>query len=184
MADSDGRLAAGVRMIRSVAVTDAYGLDVFQLDSDAEHTYDWLLHTRADGPAACDLDWTSTALAGHPTYDCLSDPAAAPMPAEGVSLTWSQEGRAFRADVSAGRAGEVIRANWPVVGDGTGPAREMFMVRVRAARATFAALYQPVRPGRLWRVQSCERRFSGEFDEVRVLLTDGSDTHEHVFKAV
>ncbi|NLF29576.1 MAG: hypothetical protein GX591_01670 [Planctomycetes bacterium] len=184
MADAHGWLAPGVRMVRGVAVTGAYCLDVFQLDSDAEHTFDWLVHPRADGPAGCDLDWTPIALAGRPVYDCLADPASAPMAAEGVSLTWSQDGRAFRADVSAARAGEVIRASWPVVGDGSGAAREMFMVRVRAARVEFAALYQPVRPGRQWRVQSCRRCFSGEFDEVRVLLTDGTDTHEHVFKAV
>ncbi|MFW6154460.1 MAG: alginate lyase family protein [Planctomycetota bacterium] len=184
MADPDGCLAPGVRMIRSAAVTDAYCLDVFQLASDTEHTYDWLVHPRADGPAGCDLDWTPIALAGRPAFECLSDPVAAPMPAEGASLTWSQDGRAFRADVSAGRAGEAIRAGWPVVGDGTGGTREMFMVRVRAARAEIAALYQPLRPGRRWRLQSCRRHFSGEFNEVRVDLTDGTATHEHVFKAL
>jgi len=184
MADPDGRLAPGVRMIRAVAVTDAYCLDVFQLAADAEHTYDWLVHPRADGPAECDLPWTPIALAGRPAYDCLSDPAAAPMGAEGVSLTWSQDGRTFRTDVSAGRPGEVIRATWPTVGDGTGDRREMFMVRVRGARVEFAALYQPVRPGRTWHIKSCRRHFSGEFDEVRVDVTDGTDTHEHVFKAL
>lgn len=48
IADTHGVVAQGVTMTRTVAVTEDFVLDIFQLASDAEHTYDYLFHTPAD----------------------------------------------------------------------------------------------------------------------------------------
>ena len=42
---------AGVKMMRTVAATDDFVLDVFQVASDEEHTYDYLFHTYDDDGA-------------------------------------------------------------------------------------------------------------------------------------
>jgi len=184
MADPHGWLYPGVRMVRTIAVTDGYCLDLFQVASDTERTYDWLTHPRADSAATCEVDWADRTLPDRACYALLSKAAAAEVGAEGVGLQWSQEGEAFRADVSAGVAGELIRAEWPTVADGSGPTREMFLYRVRAERADFVAVYQVPRGDRLWRVDSIRRVFNGESHEVRVTVTDGQGTREHILKSV
>ena len=45
IADLKGLVYPGVRLQRTVIVTDGYVLDVFQAASDEEHTYDWLFHS-------------------------------------------------------------------------------------------------------------------------------------------
>lgn len=49
VADTQGAVYPGVRMSRTVAVTPDYVLDVFQVASDEEHTYDYLFHSYDDG---------------------------------------------------------------------------------------------------------------------------------------
>lgn len=49
IADTQGMVYPGVRMMRTVAVTSDYILDVFQVASDEEHTYDYLFHSYDDG---------------------------------------------------------------------------------------------------------------------------------------
>jgi hypothetical protein len=41
---SDSPITEGVEMERALALTREYLLDVFRLDSAAEHTYDWIVH--------------------------------------------------------------------------------------------------------------------------------------------
>lgn len=48
VADTRGLVYPGVKMMRTVAVTSDYVLDIFQVHSDEEHTYDYLLHTYDD----------------------------------------------------------------------------------------------------------------------------------------
>ncbi len=184
MVDADGRLYPGVGMSRSVAVTDDYCLDVYEVDSQSEHTYDWLVHPRADALAGGPGEMTPITLPDQRGYCVLTDVAAADVDADGVSLQWRQDDRDFRLDVSAGVSGQLIRAAWPVVSDGSEGARAMFMYRLRAAQAAFVALYQVAGDGRLWRVESSGRVFNGDHDEFRVTVTDGQQTREHIFKSV
>jgi len=181
MADADGRAVPGVRMTRCVAVTPGYCLDVFQAVSDEEHTYDWQVHPRADGPATCPLDLSPTGLPDREPYAVLRNAVAGEFGSEGVCLGWSQTGETFRLAVSAGLPGRLIRAEWPVRSDGSAGGREMFIFRVRAARADFVALYQLEGHGTPWRVACAERVFNGEDDEVRVGVTNGTETRRHVF---
>ncbi|MCX6376950.1 MAG: heparinase II/III family protein, partial [Armatimonadetes bacterium] len=48
IADLKGLVYPGVKMQRTVIVTDGYVLDVFQAVSETEHTYDWLFHALDD----------------------------------------------------------------------------------------------------------------------------------------
>jgi len=48
IADLQGLVYPGVKLQRTIAVTDDYVLDVFQAASGSEHTYDWLFHAKDD----------------------------------------------------------------------------------------------------------------------------------------
>lgn len=48
VADEQGLIYPGIKMMRTVAATDDYVLDIFQVASDEEHTYDYLFHTYDD----------------------------------------------------------------------------------------------------------------------------------------
>lgn len=48
IADTRGRVCEGVRMMRTIAVTPDYVLDVFQVSSDTQRTYDYLFHSVSD----------------------------------------------------------------------------------------------------------------------------------------
>jgi hypothetical protein len=51
VADLQGQVYPGVRMMRTVAVTRDFLLDIFQVNSDAAHTYDYLFHSYSDDGA-------------------------------------------------------------------------------------------------------------------------------------
>jgi hypothetical protein len=189
MADHEGAIAPGVRMMRTVAVTPAYCLDVFQVASDSDHRYDWLAHPRAAGPVACPAQWTDAALPDRTPYSILRNAVSAPADAGRVELEWAQDGRGFLLALwvldASGQPlpAELTRAEWPVIGDWSGGGRELFMCRVRGARADFVALYQLRGEGRTWRIAAARRVFNGEADEVHVALTDGQETRLHLLRA-
>ena len=189
LADAGGRLYPGVAMMRTLAVvaggTDAYCLDVFQVRSEAQHVYDWLVHPRADEPAT-----TSPAivepfeLPRREPYSVLSDVRAAAETGPGVSLAWAQGDASFRADVTVSGGARLIRAARPVRSDGEGGTRELFMVRTRGAAATFVALYQLEGKGKPWQVLGQEPCFNGEFHELRIVVGRGDERVEHTLKAL
>ena len=181
MADDGGRLSPGVWRQRSVAVTPDYCLDVYQVASEADHTYDWLVHPRADGRATCDLAFGDTSLPDRAPYAVLREAQIASTPKEGIALTWNQETDRFRIDVSAGMEGRLFRALWPVAGDWSEGGREVFMYRVQADRADFVSLGQVITDDAPWRIASAERVFNGAHDEIRVSVARGNEVREHVF---
>ncbi|GAG32326.1 unnamed protein product, partial [marine sediment metagenome] len=133
MADRQGRVYDGVLMMRSIAVTPDYCLDLYQVRSDVERTYDWLVHPRSDGPARCDLDFSQAPPSGEGelSWAALRNVASAAVDAGGVTLSWTQDGVVFRLDVATGLAATVLRAEWPVASDWSEGGREMFAYRVR-----------------------------------------------------
>ncbi|MBN2581555.1 MAG: alginate lyase family protein [Planctomycetes bacterium] len=187
MTDLEGRLYSGVRMARGVAVTPEYCLDLFQAASDAEHTYDWLVHPRSDGPAECGLAFAEAAyptepgMAGHAV---LRDVGAAMVDDGRLSLAWKQGDLTFRADVSAGCGGTVTRGRWPVTGDWSDGGREMFVLGVRSQRADFIALYQLDGAALSWCVEDVVRFNDGLNDLVRIVVTDGAERREHLLTLV
>ena len=182
MADSEGRLAAGATMMRSVAVTKDYCLDVFQVASDRQRTYDWAVHPRADGPAECELPFAPLSLPDRPCYSVLREAHSAPVGSEGPRLAWRQGEQRFEVHVTAGMPGMLLRALWPVASDWSAGGREMFLYRVQAARADFVALYQAGAGG--WRIASARRFFNGQRDEIVVEVSRGEETCRHVLAAM
>ncbi|NIA20674.1 MAG: hypothetical protein GWP05_01620 [Anaerolineaceae bacterium] len=187
MADRPGRIYDGVGMMRSVAVTPDYCLDLHQVCSSAEHTCDWLVHPRGDGPVRCDLDFSETALPsteGQPGWAVLRNASSAAVDAGGATLSWTQDGLAFRLDVSSGREATLLRAEWPVAGDWSEGGREMFAYRVRCRKADFVALYQVTGGEGLWQVAGCRRVDNGLTDEMHVTVSNGRETREHIFEGL
>ena len=183
MRDDAGKLYPGVRMHRHVSVTADYGLDVYQVASEDIHTYDYLIHPRSNGPAACDLTFEPAALPEREPYAVLSEPASAPISADGTTLSWSQETATFRFCVTAGAPGSLIRAHWPVASDGSEGVREMFMFRVRGARADFVALGQ-LTSDIPYRIASVQRQYNGAHDEIHIVLTHGETTCLHIVPGI
>ena len=186
LADRAGRLYDGVAMMRTLAVTAGYCLDVYQVHSEKAHVYDWLVHPRADGPATSS---PATSIAGfelpaREPYSVLSDVSAAAELAPALSLSWAQQDASFRADVTVSEPARLIRAARPMRSDGQGGTRELFMVRTEAASATFVALYQLAGAGAAWRVLGCEPYDHGEFDELRITLARGDERFEHTLRGV
>lgn len=184
MSDLEGRIAAGVRMIRSLAATPEFCLDVFQAASEDEHTYDWLVHPRSDGPADFPATMTPTGLPERPPYSRLRQPTSSPLPRGEVTLRWAQGGETFRVDVITGRPGTLLRAEWPVKSDWSAGGREMFMVRSRAKTVDVAALYQVQGDQPAWRIEKVERRFNGLEHEMHVTVANGLETRAYMFVSV
>ena len=198
MSDAAGNLAPDVRRQRGVAVTAEYCLDLYQVASESRHTYDWLLHPRADGPVDyAGLEFAARELPDRPPYSTLRGASSAAVSAGRATIEWKQgEGRC-RCDVLAlGESGgpspseasflsaELIRANWPTRSDLSGDWREMLMFRVAAARADCVARYQLAGVGPAWRVASAGRIFNGQGYEVRILLTSGAESRLHVLASL
>lgn len=185
MTDTEGRITPGVARARSLAVTDDYCLDVYQVNAgEGEHTLDWVVHPRADGPVRHAVALAPATLPERMPYAMLRDAAAGAFGEGGATLGWSQGEAAVRLDVCAGLPGELIRAEWPQKADWSTGGREVLMLRVRAARADFVALCQVEGQAALWRIARTERRFNGLHDEVHVEVTDGVTTRWHVFGGV
>lgn len=190
MTDLDAHLYPGVRMARTVTVTPDYCLDVFQADSARQHTYDWLVHPRADQPVNTTLTFTPATLPNRAPYSFLRKTASAPFVKTGITLEWSQTEKRFRADVAAcgssgePLAGELIRAEWPVKSDWSTEGREMLMIRLRAPSATFVALYQTPSGSGLWRVLSSRRLFNGKYDEIRITIGNGREKRHHIIQGI
>jgi len=187
MADRQGRIYDGVSMMRSVAVTPDYCLDLYQVRSDVERTFDWLVHPRSDGPVRCDLDFSEAALPsdeGRLGWAILRNTTSAAVGADGATLSWAQDDVAFRLDVAWGQEAELLRAEWPVASDWSEGGREMFAYRVGGRKADFVALYQVTESQRLWQVSGCRRVNNGLAEEMQVTVTNGRETREHIFEGL
>jgi hypothetical protein len=184
LSDVEGRLAPGARMIRSVAVTPDFCLDVIQAASGTEHTYDWLVHPRSDGSAESSLELVPTTLPDRPPYSRLRDAASAPVADGQVSLCWKQGEATFVADVRTGQPSTLVRAQWPVKSDWSAGGREMFMVRTQGRAVDVAALYQVWGDGPRWRIEQVERRFNGQEHEMHVGVTNGQESRAFTFVSV
>ncbi len=190
MADPAGRLVAGVAMARTVCVTPGYCLDVFQLASDGDHVYDWLVHPRADGPVECGYTFSTCSLPDRGPYGVLHEIGSAGLRDDGVRLSWRQEHEAILLAVTAVGGAEheaplqTIRALWPIAGDWSEGGREMFMLRCRGSRVAFIALYQLEGPGDERRISGSRRVWNGEYEEIRLSVQGGGHRDDYVLRAV
>ena len=190
MADLEGRLAEGVQMMRTVTVTNEYCLDVFQMASERPHTYDWLAHPRADGPARGPDGFAPIQLPARPPYSVLKDAAAVEVPNGQAEVAWEQGDAGLVMSACAfDERGErlparLVRALWPVCGDWSEGGRELFMLQVEARRADFVALYALTTAENRWGASSFKHVFNGEYTELRVGLTSRETERRYVLRGI
>ncbi len=186
MADFVGLLTPGVARLRHIALTPDYCIDLCQLSSDATHTYDYMLHPRADAPAALAVNaLMPISLPHHAPYSALRNAESAPIPANGTTLRWSQSDLTLRCDLSTVEPAELIRAEWPTKSDHTGPWRELFMLRVHARSTWFLALYQLVNQATPpWKITAASPHFNGHTHEFRITTSNETRSHHHLLLAL
>jgi hypothetical protein len=141
MGDLDGRLYEGVRQLRTIIMRKEYVLDLFQVESEGEHTFAWLTHV--DGtPSACSLEgWASETLPDGPPWRWLRDAASAE-PAQAYTETFSHGDERFRMDVATDAPARVIRCAFPRDDSDAPSTYAMRMVQRQGKTAWFAAVYQ------------------------------------------
>ena len=145
IADTRGLVYAGVRMMRTVAATDTFVLDVFQVASDEEHTYDYLFHTCSDddGLAAGD-GFVPIDLGGEVPWKWLRN--ARRRPVEGDwEVTARQKELTTRLTMLGEPATDLITCEFPKDDKFAKPPIPMLIARRRAKSTVFAAVLQAER---------------------------------------
>ncbi|MBP6965573.1 MAG: alginate lyase family protein [Armatimonadetes bacterium] len=141
-ADLKGLVYPGVRMQRTVAVTDDYVLDVFQAASDAEHTWDWLFHAvDDDGKTEIAGDFRPFEFPAEPPWTWLRNARSARMDGR-WQADWTQGDVRFRLTMLGEPGTEVIECDFPRNDRFEAPAFPMLMARRTGKSAVYVALYQ------------------------------------------
>jgi len=145
IADLKGLVYPGVRLQRTVEVTDDYVLDVFQATSDEEHTYDWLFHAIDDeGKTRIYGGFTPTTLPDEVPWTWLRNPKSAGKDGD-WHADWHQGDLRFRLTMLGEPGTEVITCDFPKNDKFESPPIPMLIVRRKAKTVTFIALYQAER---------------------------------------
>ncbi len=170
VADRNGALYAGVRMQRTVAVTSHWLLDLFQVESNDAHQYDYLLHgPEGGGSWHAPLDWMPAKLpAGNP-WRWIRNARRSQWKAP-VTLT----AHPARVTMQADRPGTLFNLQMPAGAAPESPTRPMLMARRTGRRAWFCMLLQSETdiPGRIVRC-------AAEPDGIRIVVeSDGSQRME------
>ncbi|HUV04788.1 MAG TPA: alginate lyase family protein [Armatimonadota bacterium] len=186
--DLKGLVYEGVRMQRTVAVTDAtprstlrstsaYVLDVFQAASEAEHTYDWLFHTLDDeGNTRTEGDFKPVRLPDGPPWSWLRNARSARL--DGTwNAEWRQGDVRFRLTMLGAPGTEVTLCDFPRNDEFEPPPMPMLMVQRKGKSAAFVALYQAEKRD----LPPVEISASeGPYDMLRVKVTLAGKTREHL----
>ena len=142
IADLKGLVYPGVKMQRTVIVTEHYVLDVFQAVSDTEHTYDWLLHARDDeGKTRIYGGFQPTTLPETVPWSWLRNPRSAVLD-RSWHADWRQGDVRFRLNMLGSPGTEVILCDFPKNDKFEPPPVPMVIARRKAKSVTFVALYQ------------------------------------------
>ena len=145
IADLKGLVYPGVKLQRTVAVTDDYVLDVFQAASDEEHAYDWLFHAIDDeGKTRIYGGFTPTTLPDAVPWTWLRNPRSA-VKDDTWHADWHQGDLRFRLTMLGVPGTEVTASDFPKNDKFESPPIPMLIVRRKAKSATFIALYQAER---------------------------------------
>lgn len=146
IADERGAVYPGVRMMRTVAVTGDYIVDIFQVASEDEHTYDYLFHSYDDnGAFAVEGD-----SAGEPrAIDLGSDPPwkwlrnAREWAIDGDWWAIARQGSLTTRLAMAGEPGtRLVTCEFPSKDTFEKPAIPMLMARRTAKRTVFVGVLQ------------------------------------------
>ncbi len=141
-ADLKGLVYPGVKMQRTIAVTDDYVLDIFQVTSDAEHTFDWLFHAiDDDGKTAIEGDFRPFEFPTEPPWTWLKNAQSSKI--DGTwQADWRQGDVRFRLTMVGAPGTEVIECDFPRNDAFAAPPFPMLMARRIGKLAVYVALYQ------------------------------------------
>ncbi len=145
IADLQGLVYPGVRIMRTVALTKDFLLDVFQAKSDTLHTYDYLFHTYSDVGAfsleSFDGECRSVDLGKKAPWKWLSDAKAA-----STSADWSvlavQHGVNLRFAMMGSPETQVILCSFPRDDRFSPPPIPMLAARRTVKSTTYIATMQ------------------------------------------
>jgi hypothetical protein len=146
-ADDDGILYPGVRQMRTIAMTDDYILDVFQVDCGRQQRQiDWVVHLLDEN--ASPNPATQTVLVSaepfelpkHVPWNWLRE-AKSFAPEQTIDLGWHHEDAHVRLMMLNPDAERVILCGYPSTDEPDCPLIPMVIVRTRTAHATFATVW-------------------------------------------
>lgn len=140
--DLRGLVYPGVRMQRTVAVTDDYVLDVFQVASDEERRHDWLFHANADaGITHIAGEFAPSALPTNPPWSWLRN--ARSRTEDGTwRAEWTVGEVTLRLTMLGWVGTEIVLCDFPRDDQYQRPPYAMLTAQRRGKHATFVALYQ------------------------------------------
>lgn len=146
-ADLDDILYDGVRQMRTIAMTDDYVLDVFQVDTgEVARQIDWIVHTLDEHARMVDsgpLDF-----AGAETYTFgdqgpgrwLRDGRVL-VPAGDLRMTWANEATSLQLTMLDPEADQLIVCGYPATDEPDSGMIPMMILRRQASRALFAGVW-------------------------------------------
>lgn len=132
----------GVKMTRTLAVTDGYVVDVFDLRSQDAHTYDWLYHNFGTLEPGMQTAPRDEPLGDDHGYQHMKDITQAE-----TAETWHADFKQEGANVRLTMLGEPGTQVYFGMGVSENPPRPcpMLVVRRRGKRATFVSVIEPYR---------------------------------------
>ncbi len=145
VADREGRVYPGVKMMRTVAATPDYVLDVFQVTSDEEHTYEYLFHSLDDkGSFDAGEGFESIEIGDAPPWKWIRNARSRKM--EGDWQATARQGDLVMRFMMLGEPGtQVITCEFPKKDDFSPVPYPMLITRRQAKSTVFISLIQAER---------------------------------------
>lgn len=177
VADLKGLVYPGVKLQRTISVTDSYVLDVFQATSADSHTYSWLLHAPSDdGKTVMDGEFKPVQLPTEPPWSWLRNAKSLRRDDTWVA-EWRQADVRFRMTMPGVRGTEVILCDFPRNDQFEQPSVPMLMVERQGKSAMFIALYQAEKDDAPKAEISV---FDDSFDCIKVKVSVAGKDREHL----
>lgn len=142
----DGALYAGVRQLRTWQLGTGCLSDTYELASESEHCYDYVLHPAMGSEIIIPFEMQHVSSAGStPAYSWLREPVCAALPAEGVTMQAHRDESKLTIKLQASAAAELWCAFSPRNEEWQAPAFPVVWLRSRCKNVTFKAEFS-------WRV--------------------------------
>lgn len=140
--DLKGIVYPGVRMQRTIAVTQEYVLDVFQATSEEEHSYQWLFHTNDDeGETRTTVEFKPIEIPSSPPWCWLRNSRLGRTDAD-WQAEWHQGEVRFRLSMVGVPGTEITLFDFPKNDKLEGAPTAMLMAERHGKHQIFTALYQ------------------------------------------
>lgn len=146
LADLRGQLVEGVRQMRTVHLTDGYLLDVYQVRSASDHTWQYLVHAMdpwledAAQWSGSAVNWRESPMPNADPWRWLRDWREAVASGD-WSMTWTQGAESLRVAVAGDGITTLRRWTFPRTDTGEDAGIPMLAVERSGRSATFAAVY-------------------------------------------